>query len=160
MLKYQKGKIYKIVNNDNDLVYYGSTIQLLCNRMAQHRKHLNCLSKNMNLSNSKIILVENYPCNSKEELESRERFYIENNNCINKNKPNRTEEDLKKWFEDNKERIKEQKKIKYNENKEELNKKINCLCGGKYTKQHKNRHLKSNKHKNYLSSLESSSDSS
>jgi len=42
----------------------------------------------------------------------------------------------------------------------ELNKKINCLCGGKYTKPHKNRHLKSNKHKNYLSSLESSSDSS
>jgi hypothetical protein len=48
-------------------------------------------------------LVENYSCNSKKELETRERYYIENNECVNKNMPTRT---MKEYQEENKEKIK------------------------------------------------------
>ena len=36
------------------------------------------------MENCKIELVENYACNSKEELNAREGFYIQNNECVNK----------------------------------------------------------------------------
>jgi hypothetical protein len=35
-------------------------------------------------------LIEDYPCESKYELESRERYHIENTKCVNKNIPTRT----------------------------------------------------------------------
>ena len=31
-------RVYKIVNDHDELVYIGSTIQLLCQRMSEHRK--------------------------------------------------------------------------------------------------------------------------
>jgi hypothetical protein len=34
-----------------------------------------------------IILLETYPCNSKSELESRERWWIENNSNVNRYAP-------------------------------------------------------------------------
>jgi hypothetical protein len=86
-IDYKKGKIYKIVNTENNNIYYGSTIQPLHKRLNEHRnKHNNCMSKNLcvDLYNCSIVLVENFECNSKEELLMRERFYIENNVCVNK----------------------------------------------------------------------------
>ena len=62
-----------------------------------------------------IILVEKYPCKDRMELYQRERYYIENNECVNKIIPTRTE---KEWREDNAEKIKEDKKEYYLENKE------------------------------------------
>tara|TARA_R110000868_G_scaffold1577_2_gene12758 strand:- start:1069 stop:1497 length:429 start_codon:yes stop_codon:yes gene_type:complete len=38
----------------------------------------------------------------------------------------------------------------YNQHHAELNKKYDCECGGKYTKQHKARHEQSNNHKVFL----------
>ena len=38
--KYQKGKIYKILNNKTDKIYIGSTTSALSQRLAQHKvKH-------------------------------------------------------------------------------------------------------------------------
>ena len=34
--------------------------------------------------NPEIFLIESYPCNSKDELIARERFYIERMECLNK----------------------------------------------------------------------------
>ena len=97
MPDYQNGKIYKLVNDENDDVYYGSTTQPLPKRLGDHkiayRRYLNgkghfYTSFNIvKYPSCKIILVENFPCNSKYELEARERYYIENYNCVNKNKP-------------------------------------------------------------------------
>jgi len=120
MLDYKKGKIYKIVNNENNKVYYGSTTQPLHKRMYEHRKkHNNCMSKNLgvDLKDCQIILVEKIECECKYELEKRERFYIENNKCVNKRIPTRT---MKEWREANKEKIAERKKKKYHKNKEKL----------------------------------------
>ena len=76
MPNYKNGKIYKIYSNDSDLVYYGSTTLELHRRFYKH-------SAKKIIPNCKIELVENYPCNSKYELELQECKYIENNKCIN-----------------------------------------------------------------------------
>ncbi len=117
--KYQRGKIYKLISNQTDLVYYGSTIEeRLTNRLGGHRcSYRNWLNDKKNYMTSfeiikyddcKIILVENFPCNTKYELTAREQFYIDNNLCCNKNKAP-TGLPLacakKQYYEDNKDKI-------------------------------------------------------
>jgi len=89
--KYLNGKIYKIISPSHpELVYYGSTIQkYLEYRMNTHRKNFqdnkNISSKEiLQYDDAKILLVENYPCNNKEELNKKEGEYIRNNECVNK----------------------------------------------------------------------------
>jgi len=116
MNKYNNGKIYKIVDNTNDNVYYGSTVKTLEERLTTHKFYKSCRSK-LIIDNGdyNIILVENYPCESKEQLELRERYYIENNKCVNKNIPGRTHAE---WYQANKEHQNKKHKeysIKYRE---------------------------------------------
>ena len=133
MHDYQKGKIYKLVSDHTDQIYIGSTIQSLCQRLGGHkrdfkRETLRCMSKKLiQLGDVKIILIENYPCNSKEELLKHERHYIETTNCVNKSIPFRSKEEKIqhkiKYNEDNKELISKTKKEHYHHNKEEILKK-------------------------------------
>jgi len=114
--KYQRGKIYRIVCNTTGLQYYGSTIEkYLCKRLSKHkyefkqyfnneRSHFYTSFKILENDNYEIVLVENYPCASKDELHQRERFYIERNECVNKCVPLRTKHE---YYNDNKEQIKE-----------------------------------------------------
>ena len=95
MVNYQLGKIYKIVCNETGEQYIGATCQKkLCTRLAQHvSKHNNTTSRTIiDSGNYEICLIENYPCNCKDELHMRERFFIETlDNCVNKYIPGRTE---------------------------------------------------------------------
>jgi Uri superfamily endonuclease len=92
MPNYQDGKIYKITAGN--LTYFGSTTQPLSKRLAQHRSDKK-VKPNSNMSSfplldmpdCKIILVEDYPCERREQLLAREAYYIENYECVNKNKP-------------------------------------------------------------------------
>ena len=123
-IDYKKGKIYKIESIEGECVYYGSTIQKLSMRMAEHRKHHKIKrgitsEKVLCFNDAKIYLVELYPCNSKEELFAREGWYIRNNNCVNKTIPNRTKIEYR---EDNKDKIKIIKKKYRQENKEKIKK--------------------------------------
>ncbi len=177
---YSKAKIYKVVDNCHNECYYGSTIQPLSKRMGQHRekyhKYKNddfsyitvfSLFDKYGLENCKIELVENYECKSKEELHQREAYYIKNNDCVNKFIPGRTKSE---WREDNKEYLKEVKKEDYINNKEKVlerskkryeekkeeikeyrSEKIECECGSEYTKHHKKRHERTQKHINFIS---------
>ena len=142
---YDNGKIYKIVSDQTDMIYIGSTTQLLHNRMAGHRRNLKhhnkgnrkiCSSFELldKYSDCQIILIEDYPCKSKEELRSRERYHIENNKeiCVNINIPTRTQQEWlsdykdyvcergKKYYEDNKEIINKKHKQYYEDNKEKI----------------------------------------
>ena len=128
MNKYQNGKIYKLVDNTTGYEYYGSTIQDLKTRKGQHKslyklylentKSSKCSSfKIIQNNNYEIYLVENFPCNSKSELEAREGYYIKNNNCVNKCIPGRTK---KEWRKYNKEYRKEYFNQYYINNKEKL----------------------------------------
>ena len=100
MVNYKNGKIYKLVNDELNLTYYGSTCNELRKRLSGHKTKTNkCKSKIMFESGEvKIYLVEEFPCNDRLELNQRERYYIENNNCVNKNIPTRTP---KEYMKDN-----------------------------------------------------------
>ena len=118
-MKYDNGKIYKLIDNTNGNIYIGSTIQLLSKRKSQHKEYRNsCVSKFI-IENGDydMILIEKYPCESKEELEARERYYIDNTDCINKQLPGRTNQE---WYQDNRERLleKAKNKVKTDERKE------------------------------------------
>ena len=102
---YSLGKIYKIVSDQTDDIYIGSTCQkLLSMRLAGHKlsyarwlggKH-NYISsfEILKYDDCKIILIESYPCNDKNELLSRERYWVENTKCINKNVPSRSKKNI------------------------------------------------------------------
>lgn len=86
MSKYQTGKIYSVRSLSRpDLIYIGSTIQILSKRMAMHRSILNCSSKIIvDIGDSYIELEKNFPCNDKYELRSEENKYIRSMICVNK----------------------------------------------------------------------------
>ena len=117
MVNYENGKIYKVVCNITGLIYVGSTCENLSNRLAHHRRlYKHYLTTNKSFTTSfeilknddyAIVLLEECPCNNKEQLHSRERYYIDSINCVDKSKPTRT---IKEWREDNKEKIKERKR--------------------------------------------------
>jgi len=135
MPNYQNGKIYKIENDKNDLIYYGSTTQPLCKRMVEHRgKHSKCMSKKLevDLRECRIVLIENFPCNNKDELNAREAYYIRNFPCVNKVIPGRTHEEyreehreqtnkrMKEYNKANKDKIAEKNKERYQKNRQKL----------------------------------------
>ena len=88
MPDYQKGKIYKITSEQlPGKCYIGSTIQTLKKRMCQHTSDYKCYLKGTNkriktsfkiccYQDAKINLIEEFPCESKAELEMREGVYI------------------------------------------------------------------------------------
>lgn len=121
MPDYQNGKIYKLVGGG--LTYYGSTTNELHKRLFQHRVPKAIETKKFTSyklfetgDKVEIILVEKYPCNDKNELTRRERYYIENFECVNKAVPQRND---KEYYKDNREKIKKQSKKYYEEHKEE-----------------------------------------
>ena len=119
--RYVNGKIYKIVCNITNEVYYGSTIKTLNGRLSSHTRRKTCICRNIiNRGNYKIELIKDYPCNSKYELEEEEGKYIRENECINIVIPHRTD---KEYYVDNKEKIKEQNKEYREDNKEKLKEK-------------------------------------
>jgi len=133
MPNYQNGKIYKIISPSNSDIppYYGATTQQLCVRMAGHRiiGKKPCNSRILiECGDAIIVLVENFSCNSKEELCSKEADYIVNNDCINRNIPFRTKKEyreankdkMKQYRENNKEKLKEKRDEHYKANREKL----------------------------------------
>ena len=101
MPDYLQGKIYKIVCNETGEIYIGSTTQSLRRR---YKKHISdsksdkrkCDSAKI-IKNSKILLIENYPCKSRKELLKKEREWIDKIDCINKRRPIITKKERKKY---------------------------------------------------------------
>jgi len=105
MPNYQNGKIYKITAGN--LTYYGSTTQPLSKRLTNHiSEKNNNLNKKcssfplLDMPDCKIILVEDYPCERREQLLARESYYIESNECVNKNRPFLTDEQKKQAMQE------------------------------------------------------------
>jgi hypothetical protein len=170
MEDYSQGKIYKIISSECDDVYYGSTVETLKRRLQKHKSSYNHFLKGkkrpmtsfqiLEKGNYHIVLVEDYPCNSKEELQLRERFYIENNECVNKFIPGRTEKEYKNsnqckelrkiWFEEHKDELREYHKEYREANKEKIREqqkeKVICeICGFEGLKSLLSRHQKTKK---------------
>lgn len=92
----KKGIIYKIVCNKTGKTYYGSTTQTLAKRKSTHKINNSSSSKEIvNLGDWKIEQLEEVLFEVKSELLKRERDYIDNNECVNKNRPIVTEQERK-----------------------------------------------------------------
>lgn len=128
-MDYQNGKIYCISNDD--LYYVGSTVQGLKDRLRGHKTdcknyetshHYKSSFEIIKTEKYQIKLIENYPCESKAELEKREYEIIKQykelhgDKCVNII-GTKTEEDFKK-------EARERANAYYVEHKEECNEKM------------------------------------
>lgn len=114
MPDYKEGKIYSIRSHLTDDIYIGSTTSPLSTRMVSHRtKFKNGIyitsHEILKHGDAYIELVEDYPCDNKEQLHRREGQVIRaTEKCVNKSIPCRTPAER---YQDNKEaylqRIKE-----------------------------------------------------
>ncbi len=142
--KYQQGKIYKLMSPNADRIYIGSTTNNLSHRMGNHRidhrkwksgTHYYMSSFDViDAGNVSIILIETYPCNSRDELRAREQHHIDLNGdiCVNKLRAYRAPE----------------------EKHEIQNEKHDCECGGKYLTRHISSHNKTQQHLDFLAGIE------
>ena len=173
---YSKTLIYKIVCKDLNIkdCYVGNTTNFrqrksahksICNNENSKYYNINIykfIRENGEWDNWNMLEIKKYPCNDKREAEAEERKYYEELNAnLNSRNPFTTKDERKEqkknYYQENKNHIsnnqknyKEENKDKIKEQKEKWNIKIECECGGKYTKSHKARHLKSKKHQNYI----------
>lgn len=161
MPKYNYGKIYKIASPNTSQIYIGSTTErYLCNRLSTHvyacRKYLETDDLKyvtsydiIKMGGAYISLIEAYPCNDKDELRARERYWIEQHpNTVNKNKAYMSRDEALQ--------LKKEYSMIYRANNPEIIKKNNvarklkpdyvCTCGSKVVYQGKARHLRTQKH--------------
>lgn len=62
-------------------------------------------------------------------------------------------EQRQKYYQNNKVKLSEYNKIYQSKNRHKINERFSCVCGGKFTRAHKSRHLRSKIHLNYLYSI-------
>ena len=162
---YSKGMIYKLCCKDPEIteIYIGSTTNKKIRKTQHKTKCTNSNSKDYNcykyqfiretggFENWDMIMIEEFPCNSKNELETRERYWIETlKPKLNKIIPTRTNKEYreehkielnkkrKEWIEKNKEDLCNKKKEYYEKNKDKIK---------KYYEEHKEE--KNKKHKKW-----------
>ena len=158
-----KVKIYKIVNNVDDKIYIGSTIQPLYKRINQHRNRhrrsdltqysSKILFDTYGVESCSIILLEECEVHNVEEERMKEREWIDRlkPKCVNLHLPNMSKDDMKKhqqkYFTNNKERIVIDRKNKRDKLSQTP---FVCECGSSFHPWDKARHNKCNKHLTYL----------
>ena len=134
MPDYSLSKIYKLVSNKTTDIYIGSCLMRLSTRLSNHKSKSNTtVSKKLFTEDAiiTIVLIESYPCNTKNELKARELHHIITYNCINANKPfvcdilisDRKEYDKiynKEYYTNHKEEAKEHNKAYYTNHKQEI----------------------------------------
>lgn len=170
MNKYHNSKIYTIRSPQIDKFYIGSTCNKLCYRFTQHKinnKNNNGTSsfEILQFDDAYIELLENFKCESREELNKREGELIRQykDQCVNKNIAGRTQKERddvnkdqkKQYRENNKEHFEEYRKQYYEKNKdiilEKQKEKIKCpKCDIEIRKSDILRHNRSNKHNNVI----------
>ena len=130
MVNYKNGKIYKLWSPEGDMIYIGSTCRELARRKAGHKGNPSATSKILfdTYTDIRIELIEEYPCDNKEQLNRKEGEYIRTLECVNKIVAGRTikeyrednKEHKKDYYQKNKERVAEKQKEYYERNKEHL----------------------------------------
>jgi hypothetical protein len=136
MSNYQNGTIYKIVCKDPEITecYVGSTTSH-SKRKSRHKSSCNnekskdynypvyrYIRDNGGWDNWEFVLLEDYPCRTKKQLNIRERYWFEKLGAkLNSIYPERSKEEYNKEYrEGNKEEISEYNKKHYENNKEKI----------------------------------------
>src|SRR5438445_12363270 len=107
--KYQNAKVYKIHCNITQTVYVGSTTSDLPKRLGFHESAYKAYKKGdrgyvssfevLKGDDYQIILLERFPCESRQQLLIREGLYVKAIPCVNKQRPARTKA---QYYQDNK----------------------------------------------------------
>jgi len=130
MTDFNNGKVYSIRSHQTQQIYIGSTTQQLCKRLYEHRQKYRRYKKTgkcqilyssfeiLQYDDHYIELIEECPCDTRQQLHRREGQIIRANECVNKLIAGRTP---KEYYEENKDRLLEDKKQYYENNKDELN---------------------------------------
>lgn len=191
MIDYSKGKIYKIVSTETKDCYIGSTCEpYLSRRATKHRYDYNRWLVNpkryvasveiLKYLDAELILLENFPCESRDELRARERYWYDQIPNVNKRPPALSDEERrvkildktkryykrhreerteynKEYFKKNREKISEQSREYREKNKNKIKEKQKepyiCPCGSVIRLVGKSKHLNSIKHRSYLSEV-------
>ena len=102
MNKYHNSSIYKLSSySQPNLIYVGSTYQTLNKRLKGHKYAFNAFNKGkkqkyissfeiIKLGDYHIDLIENFPCENRQQLNCREAYFILTMVCVNKNVSYRT----------------------------------------------------------------------
>ena len=150
MPDFSKAKIYKLVSNISSDVYIGSCLVELSKRFSVHKGPSNtCISKSMFIDGATItiVLIEDCPCENKNQMKARELHYITTLQCININKPfitdvNVVNGDYKEW--------RKQYQLEHKEDIKQYNKQYNIEHAAEkkqYDKQYRLTHAE--EHKQY-----------
>jgi len=150
MMSYADAKIYKLVFTGTTDCYIGSTTVSLNLRLSHHKhqalhpdkqKQTTACHYIQTHSGVAIELVEEFPCDTKEQLNIRERYWIENTpNTVNKNLPGQS------W----KERAIKRKDIIKEYMTTFRAERYTCVCGKEIGKAEKARHERSAFHRTHL----------
>jgi len=168
-MEYKNGRIYKILNYIDDDIYVGSTCQPLSKRIAKHRTDRNNNTKahralytkmrELGVDKFYIELIEECPCDNKEQLRAKEGEYIRSMGTLNTRIENRSKQQYiidtkehkreydKEYRKINSERIKDGKVAFYENNKDRLLEKITCeICGAVVSQNYVKKHSQTIKH--------------
>ena len=148
------GSVYLV--SDGELNYYGSTEMTLDKRFMSHKTTSNsCRSYLLNKDKMEIVEVEWVEDVTK--LELREKWWIQNNECVNYKLPFATREEKlaqhairsKRYYENNK---KECGRRSYEGQKRRDAERgdYECVCGAVVRDSDKRRHHKSKRHINFM----------
>tara|TARA_R110002153_G_scaffold272468_1_gene441188 strand:- start:36 stop:530 length:495 start_codon:yes stop_codon:yes gene_type:complete len=145
--------IYKLYNPDCNFIYVGSTRDMTT-RKSKHKSRCNnpndahynlkvykIIREHDGFENWYMVLLEVMPNVTKLEAELKEDCYrMELNATMNSRRASCGGITLQEYLK------------QYNiDNKELINQKYDCDCGGKYVRRNKSTHFKTQKHKNYIS---------
>ena len=122
---YKNGKIYKLWSLEGDDIYIGSTCNSLERRLYEHKMcykdtKISSVQLFQKYNKVKIELIEEYPCETKNELTRREGQVIRENKCVNKRIEGRTP---KEHYDDNRDKILLKKQDYYIKNYEVISQK-------------------------------------
>jgi len=130
--KYHNGLIYKIICKDSEIsdIYVGSSVDFIKRKNSHKSRTNNINSEKYNLyvykfirenggwDNWEMLEITKYSCESRLELETEERKYMELlKSTLNIHIPTRT---MKEWRQDNTEKYKEKKREYYQTNKDKM----------------------------------------
>jgi len=143
------GRVYKITSPNTDKIYIGSTRRSLKRRFIEHicgkTKYTSRII--LGYGDPNIELLEEVKFEDKKELLLCEKKHIDlhKNICVNYKSALgvtlTSTEATRKYRDKHSEKVKKAR-----------NAKTECPCGGKYTRDNKNVHFRTSKHKNYISS--------
>ena len=136
-------RIYRINAPNIGKAYYGSTTRTLAYRMSTHKGNMNTLNRGNHqfkcssfdiLTDPDVYIEElEVVVGTKAEIAVRERWWIDNNPCVNIRRPGRTDAESKR-------------------DRRKLAGTVNCECGGKHynTTDGFNKHIESRKHNDHV----------